>query len=149
MAKAPKYDWPAILDEVCDWVATGRSVLDYCRQEGKPSDVALYQYLAKDSERGSRIARARSLGTDWLAEQALDIARTPQAGVTVTVDKDGEKRVTEDMLGHRKLQVDTILRLISKWNSGRYGDKAQVEHSGGVSLNVVTGVPAADDNGDE
>lgn len=137
MANAPKYDWPAILDEVCEWVASGRTVLDYSRQEGKPSDVAIYQRAAADEEIGSRITRARAQGADRIAEGALDIADTPQVGVTITVDKDGEKRVTEDMLGHRKLQVETRLKLLAKWNSGRYGDKAQVEHSGKVTLDSI------------
>lgn len=143
MAAVPGYDWPKIIDEACDWLASGRTLRDFCRQEGKPSDVSLYQHVARDPEAVSRIAHARAQGADRIAEEALAIADTPVAGVTVTVDKDGEKRVTEDMLGHRKLQVDTRLRLLAKWNSGRYGDKSQVEHSGGVTLQVVTGVPDA------
>lgn len=137
MGRAPKYDWPAIIDELCRWLATGRTVLDYCRQDGKPGDWAVYEHISQSEELGTRIARARSLGADRIAEEALRIADTPQEGVTITVDKDGEKRVTEDMLGHRKLQVDTRMRLLAKWNSGRYGDKAQVEHSGKVTLDSI------------
>jgi len=140
---ADVYDWPTIIDEVCDWLAAGQTLRDYCRQDGKPSDVALYQRVAANEEWGSRIAHARAQGADRIAEEALAIADTPVAGVTVTVDKDGEKRVTEDMLGHRRLQVETRLKLLAKWNSGRYGDKQHVEHAGGVSLNVTTGVPDA------
>lgn len=139
MGRPAQYDWDAVFNEVCDWLASGRTVLDYSRQEGKPSDVAIYQRAAADEEIGSRITRARAQGADRIAEGALDIADTPQVGVTITVDKDGEKRVTEDMLGHRKLQVETRLKLLAKWNSGRYGDKSQVEHSGKLSLDGIIG----------
>lgn len=132
MARAPIYDWPKVMDEVCDWLASGRTIRDYCRQDGKPSDVALYQRVAVDPDLGSRIAHARAQGADRIAEEALAIADTPQEGVTITDDKDGRKEVREDMLGHRKLQVETRLKLLAKWNSGRYGDKTSVEHSGTI-----------------
>lgn len=133
------YNWPAIIDEVCDWLASGRTVIDYCEQDGKPKDWSVYQHIAKDEATVTRIAHARAQGADRIAEEALRIANTPQEGVTITVDKDGRKEVREDMLGHRKLQVDTRLRLLAKWNSGRYGDSHKVEHSGKVE------VPALDD----
>lgn len=133
MARPTIYDWPTIIDEVCAWLASGQTIRAYCRQQGKPTDVALYQHVALSEELGLRIARARSLGADRIAEEALAIADTPQVGETVTVDKDGEKVTREDMLGHRKLQVDTRMRLLAKWNSGRYGDKSHVEHSGTIS----------------
>lgn len=136
MGRATVYDWPTVFDEVCDWLASGRTVRDYCRQDGKPSDVAIYQRVAADPALGSRIAHARAQGADRIAEEALAIADTPQIGTTVTEDEDGRKVVHEDMLGHRKLQVDTRLRLLSKWNSGRYGDK--LEHSGEIKTSPMT-----------
>ena len=33
--------------------------------------------------------------------------------------------------------IDTRLRLIGKWNAKSYGDKLGVEHSGGVTINVI------------
>lgn len=133
MARPTIYDWPTIIDEVCEWLAAGQTIRDYSRQEGKPTFELIYRRVAKDADLGSRIARARAEGADVIAEQALEIADTPQVGETVTVDKDGEKVTREDMLGHRKLQVDTRMRLLAKWNSGRYGDKSHVEHSGTIS----------------
>jgi len=43
---------------------------------------------------------------------------------TVTTD-DGEKKTVreEDMLGHRKLQIETRLKLLAKWNPKKYGEK--------------------------
>jgi len=46
---------------------------------------------------------------------------------TVTTD-DGEKKTVreEDMLGHRKLQIETRLKLLAKWNPKKYGERVQV-----------------------
>jgi hypothetical protein len=32
----------------------------------------------------------------------------------------------EDMLGHRKLQIETRLKLLAKWNPKKYGDRVQL-----------------------
>jgi len=46
---------------------------------------------------------------------------------TVTTD-DGEKKTVreEDMLGHRKLQIETRLKLLAKWNPKKYGERLAV-----------------------
>ncbi|HXD37446.1 MAG TPA: hypothetical protein VN624_12375, partial [Rhodanobacter sp.] len=55
------------------------------------------------------------------------------------------ERRQEDMLGHRKLRIDTRLKLLAKWDPKRYGDKQQLEHSGTLSLeNLVAGAGKAE-----
>jgi len=39
-----------------------------------------------------------------------------------------------EMLGHRKLQIETRLKLLAKWDPKRYGDLQKVEHSGSVDV---------------
>jgi len=86
--------------------------------------------MDKDEEFVRRIARAREDGYDELADMCLRIAFDPcQDQVEVT---------------QRRLQVDTILKLLAKWNPKKYGDRQAVAHEGGVILNVITGVPHAD-----
>ena len=41
------------------------------------------------------------------------------------------------MLGHRKLQIETRLKLLAKWDPKRYGDKVDLNHGGEVGLQVV------------
>ena len=119
------YDWPKIIDEVVDWLATGKTIRDYCRQEGKPDFTTVYVWLAKDEEAGRRIVRARAEGADAIAEAGLEI-----------LDECAEK---PELANACKARFDGRMRLLAKWNSGRYGDKSQVEHSGKVEL------PAMDD----
>ena len=35
----------------------------------------------------------------------------------------GTSTTVEDMLGHRKLQIETRLKLLSKWDPKRFGDR--------------------------
>ncbi|MNU09652.1 hypothetical protein D3C72_2563420 [compost metagenome] len=34
------------------------------------------------------------------------------------------------MLGHRRLQVETRLKLLAKWHPKKYGEKVTAEHTG-------------------
>jgi hypothetical protein len=77
------------------------------------------------------VSRARGTwGHDAIAEQALQIADTPQEGVRTERSEDGTKEIREDMLGHRKLQIYTRLQLLAKWNPKKYGDRAALELTG-------------------
>lgn len=121
---------PQLQEELLDWIASGKTLRAFCRQEGKPAWRTVYDWLAADEDFAARIARARDIGADAIAEEALQIADTPQEGVTTTTDALGVKEVREDMLGHRKLQVDTRLKLLAKWNPKKYGEK--IDHTLGA-----------------
>jgi hypothetical protein len=41
--------------------------------------------------------------------------------------------VREDMLGHRKLQIETRLKLLAKWSPKRYGDKLGIGGADGLA----------------
>lgn len=83
-------------------------------------------------------ARARDEGFEAIAADCLTISNTPVEGVRREVSTDGAKEVREDMLGHRKLQIDTRLKLLAKWDPKRYGDKQQVELAGSLNLTAMS-----------
>jgi terminase small subunit-like protein len=123
----PSLNTPELQEELLDWIASGQTLRAFCRQPNKPAWRTVYTWLEADADFAARIARARDLGADAIAEEALSIADTPLEGVVTTTDEDGTKTVTEDMLGHRKLQVETRLKLLAKWNPKKYGDK--IDHT--------------------
>jgi hypothetical protein len=53
----------------------------------------------------------------------LNIAETPEEGDETTLDHNGIKIVTKDMLGHRRLKIDTIKWQLGKLNPKKFGDK--------------------------
>jgi hypothetical protein len=121
-------------DDLIAWVAEGGMVREFCRQKGRPGWNLVYEWIHADDDLRRRFARARDLGSEAVAQEALAIADTPEKGVTVTEDSEGTKTVTEDMLGHRRLQVETRLKLLARWNPRKWGDGAQ--HGQGEPLRV-------------
>lgn len=131
----------ALATSYCEWLASGKPASQWHKIEGHPCRQAVDLWQAKDAEFASAVARARDAGFEELAEEALEIANTPVPGETVT-EEDGaagktmRKVVREDMLGHRRLQIETRLKLLACWNPKKYGPKAQLEHSGSIDLGL-------------
>lgn len=149
---APKlYDPNVYLPEIHSWIESGKTLRDYCRQKGKPSYGTVYDWLEADAKTAdkletSRFARARDLGEEQILAECMAIADKPQIGEIVTVkpvmvegiqasDDEGKpaymvERKTADMIEHRKLRIDTRLKLLAKWNPKKYSDKSQHELTG-------------------
>jgi len=107
-------------------LAEGKSLLSICEAMGLAYSTAR-QWELDHPEHAAKSARARELGCHFLAEQCLQIADTPVEGVETTEKPDGSIEVKRgDMLQHRKLQIDTRMRLIGKWAPKIYGDKLAV-----------------------
>ena len=126
------YD-PDIAQSICEQLSEGIPLREICRQEGFPAWRTVYDWMKKDADLATAIAYARDVGYDALAEECLNIADNPQFGeeVTESEDDEGVKRISVkkvDMLGHRKLQIETRLKLLAKFNPKKYGDR--VTHSG-------------------
>jgi hypothetical protein len=124
--------------EICARLAEGETLRRICRDAHMPAPVTVYAWMEKDAAFAEHIARARELGFDAIAEDALEIANTPVEGEETTLDEGRVKVVRGDMLGHRKLQVWTRLQLLAKWCPKKYGNKVGVEASGGVEVKIVS-----------
>ena len=118
-----------------------------------PAWQKIYEWMGKDDALGERgtglsgaIARARELGYDAIAEECLVIANTPLLGKRTVYSSGGdEDSVTvteEDMLGHRKLQIETRLKLLAKWNPKKYGDRVQLAGDASSPLKIEAEVQA-------
>jgi hypothetical protein len=133
------YDPAQFLPEIHAWIESGKTLRAYCRQDGKPSYGTVYDWLEADAKdagiESSRFARARELGEEQIMQECLAIADETQAGEIVTVKADGTKEVkTADMIEHRKLRIETRLKLLAKWNPKKYGDKLDLNVSGELQL---------------
>ena len=119
----------ALKEQIVVWISEGKTLMDFCRKEGSPSYPTIYRWLDEDEDFAIHFARARDTGHDVIAEQALHIADNMHMGRKVVThsggdeDSDAMTVTEEDMLGHRKLQIETRLKLLAKWNPKKYGDK--------------------------
>ena len=119
-----------LADDLVAWLTLGKPLREWCRQDGNPDWRTVYYWMDKDPDFVARIARAREDGHDVIADECKELADT--------------KPADQVEVAWRRLQVETRLKLLAKWNPKKYGDKVGVDHAGGVNLTVITGVPSAD-----
>lgn len=129
-----------ILTALEAWISEGKTLREFCRQEGMPSWTTVYAWMADEPGYEERFTRARQLGAEAIAQECLTIADTTCLGVEQEYDEDGDlvREKRGDMLGHRKLQIETRLKLLAKWFPQKYGDKVtqQIEGSDGGPIKV-------------
>ena len=92
----------------------GEPLRAICRDTHMPTWSAVYRWVNADKDFALRVSNARRLGADAIAEDILSIADTPQMGEN-RESETGMKVKRADMLGHRKLQIETRLKLLAKW----------------------------------
>lgn len=128
---------PELLEEIAARLSSGEPLAKICRDPGMPAARTVRDWIAQKENVSAAIAHAREEGEDWLAAECLIIADTPMPGV---IEKEElvagvlavtERRI-EDMLQHRKLQIDTRLKLLAKWNPKKWGDNVNL--SGHLTL---------------
>jgi hypothetical protein len=133
----PSKRTPAVIERILAGLSEGVPLAELCRAEGMPNRRKVYEWMQVDPELSAHIARARDLGFDAIAEEALRIADTPHVGVRLEEGPGGAKRVIEDMVAHRRLQVETRLKLLAKWSPRRYGEQVDVLNDGEVTVRVI------------
>lgn len=110
--------------EIVERLSLGEPMAVICRDDHMPTDRTVRNWMTADPDFASAIAGARASGFDVLAAQCLQIADTPLQGQETVTKADGAIEVREgDMLGHRKLQIETRLKLLAKWDPKRFGER--------------------------
>lgn len=127
---------PELADEICQRLSKGEPLAVICRDEHMPAvrTVSGWKKLHADFE--ERFLQARDDGFDAIAAQCMEIADDEQHDWTMT--KKGV--ITNDVaVGRAKLQVETRLKLLAKWDPRRYGELQKVQHSGEVTVIGLAG----------
>jgi hypothetical protein len=123
IGRPSKYD-PEIARIICEQLSEGIPLRQICREnDGFPAWRTVYDWMGRDEGLSASIARARDIGYDAIAEECLTIADTIQLGQKQVMTDEGSSTTIEDMLGHRKLQIETRLKLLAKFHPTKYGDK--------------------------
>ena len=120
---------------ICDQLKDGKKSLRKVCAELNINAAAVLQWALDEPEGfGKRYKHARYLGYLVMADDVIETAETPLEGVETETSALGMKVKRGDMLGHRRLVVDTKKWLLSKVLPKIYGEKIAIEHSGGVSI---------------
>ncbi len=117
---------PEIAAEMCRLLAEGVPLREICRREGFPEWRTVYDWMARDdllldggAGLSAAIARAREIGQDAIAEQIwLDVNQEPER-----ILSEGGNRIDSGYVQWQRVRADIGLKLLTKWNPKRYGDK--------------------------
>lgn len=119
-----------LINTICEEMAKGRSLRSVVKDEGMPHHTTFFSWIDDNKELLAQYVRACEARADSIFEDILSIADTPQEGVVIETDDHGRtKEKTGDMLGHRRLQVDSRKWILSKMQPKKYGDKLEVEQT--------------------
>lgn len=104
---------PEVEERLIAGLCDGVALRVLCRQEGMPNWRTVYGWIAADAPFAARVAHARDLGFEALAEDILAIA-------------DDTKPIS-DHVQLSKMRIDTRLKLLACWDPKRYGAKQSHE----------------------
>ena len=123
------------LEHIYAEVASGRSLKRVLEEdEGLPSKRTFWRWHMADENIRHNLARARENGVEALVDEAIHIADTPLEGVERTVERgpDGVKmrETRKEMLGHRRLQVETRIKYAQMIAPRKYSPRLDVTSDG-------------------
>jgi hypothetical protein len=113
MAQRQSKRTPEIEERIIDGLSNGVALRVLCREEDMPSWRTVYDWINADEDFATRVAHARDLGYEALAEDILGIA-------------DGTRAISEHVQVS-KLRIDTRLKLLACWSPKRYGNKQTLD----------------------
>lgn len=129
-----------IADRICEGLAAARSLRSICFDEGMPTQTTVFRWLADDRflEFREQYMRAREAQADALFDEMLDIA---DDAANDWMEREGENsqgwQLNGEHVQRTRLRLDTRKWIAARLAPKKYGDKVDVEHSGGLTVNVV------------
>lgn len=125
---------PEIADEICERLANGEPLRAICRDDHMPAWRTVYDWVDAHSDFATRIARAREVGFDAIAEDTVElIDEVPER----TETQFGSK-VDAGHVQWQKNRVEQRMKLLAKWCPQKYGDKQAVELTGHLAVSEMT-----------
>ena len=137
MGRPPEAVPEAMAEEIVEWISQGKTLREFCRLEGKPAWRTVYAWMEKDKDFYARIAHARDLGYDAIAEETLEIIDTAPEFAESWSKDGGSKHRDSAHATWLKNRVEQRMKLLAKWSPKKYGDKVGVEHSGAIALDAA------------
>lgn len=131
MAHPREYDRESLVPAICERLAQGEPLAVICRDIGIPRRT-VNQWRQDDEEIAAQFDEARDDGFDVIAQRLRTMARGDHRG-----GKDSLTLVQRD-----KLAVETDLKLLSKWDPRRYGDRMALTGADGGAIKLESHVSA-------
>jgi SpoVK/Ycf46/Vps4 family AAA+-type ATPase len=126
---------------ICERIVSGESLRSICRDDAMPAISTVFKWLAKHEDFVDLYARAREAQADTYADEITEIA---DDGSRDYVQTENGPVIDHDHIARSRLRVDARKWIASKLKPRKYGDKLDLDHSGGLSIQVITGVPTGE-----
>lgn len=131
---------PKVAAKICQRLSTGEPLADICRDPAMPATSTVSDWKKARPEFAEDFRAAREEGFDALACECLEIADDTSRD---TIETEGGPRPDNEWIARSKLRIDTRLKLLSKWDPKRYGERVEVDHGGEVDFVVTIGGSAS------
>lgn len=134
-----------IADEICARLADGESLRRICLDERMPPRRTVFGWLfnPKLEHFKHQYTYAREMQAESFADEMNDIADDASNDYMETVDNETGAilgyKLNGEHINRSRLRIDTRKWIASKLKPKKYGDKVEVEHSGGVEHKVSLG----------
>jgi hypothetical protein len=121
---------------ICRRIAEGEPLAEICRDPKMPATRTVSGWRRDRPGFAEDFRAAREEGFDALAVECLAIADDTSRD---TIDTEHGPRPDNEWIARSRLRIDTRLKLLSKWDPKRYGERVEVEQNGSVDVVVVIG----------
>lgn len=110
-----------------------------CRDPDMPALSSVFLWLTKHPAFSEQYAKAREERAEAMFEEMFEIADDGTNDYVEKIRQDGSKDIAYDgeHVQRSRLRVDTRKWALSKMLPKKYGDKMEVEHSGGVNITIT------------
>lgn len=127
-----------VADAICQRIAEGESLRAICRNDDMPALSSVFRWLSIHKEFSDQYACAREEQAESLADEIVGIADEECTTIRSSKhgDDEGDVEVVFDAtaVARNRLRVDARKWVASKLKPKKYGDRTQIDHSGGVTL---------------
>jgi hypothetical protein len=118
-----------IFERIIEYICNGMALRKILKRKDT-FNYRVWQKMISNEDYRIRYARACEERADFIFDDMMRIADTPKKGKEITTKPDGSiETKVGDMLGHRKLQVDTRKWILGKLNPKKYGDSSRLDLS--------------------
>lgn len=119
-----------LFDDIIERLASGETLSSICRTDGYPHRSTFHDWRELGEDLEKAYLNAKRDGHDSIAERLRRVAAGERA-------EEGQPLLSSGDVVRDKLIIDTDLKLLSKWDSGRYGDKLALAGDKDQPLTII------------
>lgn len=110
-------------DQICKWIASGKSLNKYCQMHGRDSS-SVYRWLREERDFASSYTHAHDNRADTLADEIIEIVDEVQFG-------------TMEEIAAARLRTDARKWIAAKLKPSKWGERIEVENKGSITFNLA------------